>query len=360
MTKRVGIIGVGRVIGVAQNHYNAIKEVPEWELGAIYDISEQNSANWIARNSLDSSLICNSMEHLFGRVDAVTICTDNNSHGSIARTVAARKLPMICEKPLSVTYVDAKQLTDDIEQAGVINYMGMQSRYHPYAQVIKEIIRSGELGEIHFCTCTLGGSRIGNASVGLEWRMQLDKSGPGAITDFGVHQVDLIHYFLGEECGEIDRVQAELGTFIKTRRSLDGSGVGEVTNDDIAVMAARMQNGAILTMNSYRILPGESFAFQIVGSKAAVWMDRKYNVYLTRKTVQGDWMSSSELVPAEPRHKFVGLARGKQYQEFHDIIEHRIPYELDFQYGAYSVGIIDAIVLAAKEGRQVRVSEIVS
>ncbi|MCM3720216.1 Gfo/Idh/MocA family protein [Fictibacillus phosphorivorans] len=357
MSLRIGIVGTGRTIGVASDHLHGIQANPEWILSAVYDIVPKNAQHWIQQHNLSSSLICSSLEELLDKVDAVVICTDNLSHGTIAREAFKKKLPVLCEKPLSIDYYESQQLAKEAAEAGVVNYMGMQYRYHPYAQLIKEILSSGELGDIFSYRHKLGGGRIGNPNVGLEWRMKKESSGAGAVADFGIHQVDLIHFFLHETCGEIKSVQAELATFIQARQA-EGSSTAPVTNDDLAVVIARLENGAMITLNNSRLLPQDGDGLEIVGTKAAISMDQHGQLFLRKKNADGSWSGEREPLEIEERHKFPGLARGKQYKEFYEAIKYNQPHELSFAYAAKAAKVIDAAVLSSQEGRRVSISEI--
>ncbi len=357
MHLRIGLIGTGKAIGVADDHFKGIKAVSGWKLAAVYDISKENAELFAERNQLSESIICSDLDEFYNRVDAVSICTDNKSHIELIHRSIEKKVAIMCEKPLAPNYRLSKELADAAESAGVVNYMAMQYRYHPYAQLIKEIIESGELGEVFYYRHKLVGWRLASPKIGLEWRMQEELSGPGALIDFGVHQVDLLHYFLHKSCGDIVDVQADRFTVIKERDKLDGSGKGKVTNDDIAVVIARLGNGALVTLNNSRVVPPEGSGLEIVGSKGSVWMDSEENVYLRKRDDNGFWAERVK-VPIEERHRFPGLARGKQYDEFLGAIVHGIPHELDFSYGAKTVRVIDAAVKAARENRRVCVSEI--
>lgn len=357
MSLRIGIVGTGRTIGIASDHLKGIQAVPNWDLTAIYDINHDNAKRWLEKNELSPTIFCSSLEELLGKVDAVTICTDNLSHGLIVREAFKKKLPVLCEKPLSINYLESSKLANEAEDAGVVNYMGMQYRYHPYAQLIKEFIQSGELGEVFSYRHKLGGARIGNPNVGLEWRMRKETSGPGAVADFGIHQVDLIHYFLHEVCGEIITVQAELATFIPNRSKSDST-EGLVTNDDIGVVIARLENGAVVTLNNSRLIPQEGDGLQIVGTKSSISMDEFGQIFLRRRNEDGSWSKELEQLEVQEKHQFNGMARGKQYLEFYEAIKFEKPYELSFAYAAKAARIIEAAVLSSSEGRKINILEI--
>ncbi|WP_181347168.1 Gfo/Idh/MocA family protein [Thalassobacillus sp. CUG 92003] len=357
MSLRIGIVGTGQTIGVASDHLAGIQAVPEWELTAVYDIEPEHARLWVEKHELSPEIICSSLDALLERVDAVTICTDNASHGTIARQAFERQLPVFCEKPLSINFKESRRLADDAREAGVVHYMGMQYRYHPYAQLIKETIEAGELGDIFSYRHKLGGGRIGNPNVGLEWRMKKETSGAGSIADFGIHQVDLVQFFLNAHCGEIAEVQADVGTYV-TSRQLDESGYGTVTNDDLSVIVIRMENGALVTLNNSRLLPQDGDGLEIVGTKSAISMDVHGHVFMRSRNADGSWAEENEELKIEDRHQFSGLARGKQYHEFYEAIQFNAPYELSFDYAAQAAKVIDAGIRSSEERRNVLLSEV--
>ncbi|MFB5662536.1 Gfo/Idh/MocA family protein [Alteribacillus sp. HJP-4] len=344
--KKIGIVGTGKRIGVANDHLLGIQAVPEWRLEAVYDLKRENAEDFVGKHQLSERVLCKDLNELLDRVDAVSVCTDNHTHAEIVRRAFEKKVHVLCEKPLSTTYQEAVQLAKEAEEMEVVHYMGMQYRYHPYAQAIKELIDSDVLGEIVFYRHRIGGARIGNSSLELEWRMKKETSGAGAIADFGVHQFDLLSFFLRDTAGPLRKVQTELGTFIKNRPQSDSISPGEVTNDDVSAIIGKLENGAIVNLNNSRILPPDGHGLEIVGRRAAIWMDQNENVFLRRQNDQGRWENERTPVSIEKRHQFSGLARGRQYQEFYDIIDKSIPYELDFHYGAEMLGLVEKAIEA--------------
>ena len=78
--------------------------------------------------------------------------------------------------------------------------IGLSYRYTA-VKYMKSILDAGKLGEIFTYRETMGGNRIANPQVLLEWRMQTELSGPGAMADFGSHMMDLADYLLRETSG---------------------------------------------------------------------------------------------------------------------------------------------------------------
>lgn len=358
MKKTIGIVGTGRTIGIANDHLAGIQSVANWRLTAVFDLFRENSESFVKRHNLSDSLICSSLKELLERVEAVVICTDNGSHAEIAKAAFAENVHVLCEKPLSTNYKAAKELAVIAEKSGLVHYMGMQYRYHPYAQLIKEAIDSKEIGDLVFYRHRIGGWRIGSKEVGLEWRMQKEASGAGAVADFGVHQIDLLYYFFQKQAGSFQHIQSELGTYIDLRKKIGEAGHGLVSNDDVGTIIGKLENGAIVNFTSSRILPPDGHGLEIVGTKASIWMDGMENVYIRKRNDDGQWENEKQSLHPEEHHHFTGAARGKQYEEFLDIIQNQKGNELDFHYGAETLRVIDAAVKSSEEGRRVSIKEI--
>ncbi|MCB0110605.1 MAG: Gfo/Idh/MocA family oxidoreductase, partial [Caldilineaceae bacterium] len=150
---RIGLIGTG-FMGKA--HATAYKNVPAvfgTELGVpvltmLADIDEatiERNANsfGIPRWTTDWHDLINDPE-----VDVVDITTPNHLHAEMAIAAAQAGKHVYCEKPLALSAPEAKTIVDAVEAAGVISMVGFNYLKNPIQGFAKEIIESGEIGEI--------------------------------------------------------------------------------------------------------------------------------------------------------------------------------------------------------------------
>ena len=188
---RVGIVGVGNTIGIAGNHIDGYLRVPEAKITAVYDIIRERAAGYIEKFGLEGARACESYEELLDLVDAVSICTPNASH--IELTVQALKAGkhVLCEKPFGVDAPECQKALNYAEMSGRVCMIGLCYRGIPGYMYLKKLIDDGSLGKIFYIRQSLGGNRIANPQVKLEWRMQKELSGPGAMADFGSHMLDI-------------------------------------------------------------------------------------------------------------------------------------------------------------------------
>lgn len=82
-------------------------------------------------------------------IDAVDICTPNDSHFEIALACAAAGKMILCEKPLARTLEEGQQMVDAIQKAGVKTTVWYNYRRIPAVTLAKNIIDSGKLGKIY-------------------------------------------------------------------------------------------------------------------------------------------------------------------------------------------------------------------
>ena len=82
------------------------------------------------------------------QVDAVHICTPNALHFPIAKAALEAGKHVLCEKPLAISTVEARQLVDLAERTGLRNCTFHNLRFYPMIQQARRICESGELGEL--------------------------------------------------------------------------------------------------------------------------------------------------------------------------------------------------------------------
>lgn len=80
--------------------------------------------------------------------DAVLICTQDRMHREPAEAFANLGYHILLEKPMAPTEAECEAIVDAAEKNGVMLAVGHVMRYTPYTRTVKEIVDSGELGDI--------------------------------------------------------------------------------------------------------------------------------------------------------------------------------------------------------------------
>ena len=151
-------------------------------------------------------------------VDLVDISTPGYTHCEIATAAAAAGKHVFCEKPLTFTVAESKQMLAAVREAGVKHMVNFNYRRCPAISLAKKMIDAGELGEIRHVRCTYLQDWLVDPEFPMNWRMRKEAAGSGAHGDLGAHSIDLARFL----AGEISEVVGTKKTFI-TERPAEGS-----------------------------------------------------------------------------------------------------------------------------------------
>lgn len=128
-------------------------------------------------------------------VRAVVIATPHRSHRALIEAVAARRLPVFCEKPLTLTRADAFACIAACEAAGVPLAVGHNRRFLPSLATMKRLLAEGRLGTLLHIE---GHSSNENSSRNFApWRADPKESPAGGMTGTGVHVIDCFTNLVG-------------------------------------------------------------------------------------------------------------------------------------------------------------------
>ena len=150
-------------------------------------------------------------------IDAVDICTPNNTHAEIAIAAAQAGKMILCEKPLSMNLVEGQTMVDAIEKAGVVNTVWYNYRRVPAVTLAKQLIDEGRLGKIfhyraNFLQDWTISADLPQGGTGL-WRLDVAAAGSGVTGDLLAHCIDTALWLNGP----MDSVCAMTETFVKER-----------------------------------------------------------------------------------------------------------------------------------------------
>ncbi|MDA7509720.1 Gfo/Idh/MocA family oxidoreductase [Verrucomicrobia bacterium] len=208
-------------------------------------------------------------------IDAIDICTPNDTHAEIAIAAAEAGKMILCEKPLARTAAESLPMVDAVEKAGVANTVWYNYRRVPAVTLAKQIIDSGKLGKIfHYRANFLQDWTInadlpqGGAAL---WRLDAQAAGSGVTGDLLAHCIDTAVWLNGG----IKDVSAMTETFIKERVHQDTGEKMPVTIDDACVFHCHFNNGSLGLFESTRYARGHKalYTLEINGENASIRWD---------------------------------------------------------------------------------------
>ena len=208
-------------------------------------------------------------------IDAIDICTPNDTHKEIALAAAAAGKMILCEKPLARTAAEGAEMVAAVERAKVPNIVWYNYRRVPAVTLAKQLIDSGKLGKIfHYRAVFLQDWTISadlpQGGTGL-WRLDKAVAGSGVTGDLLAHCIDTAMWLNGG----IDSVTAMTETFVKERKHNLTGKVESVGIDDACAFLCRFGNGSLGTFESTRYARGHKalYTFEINGEHASIRWD---------------------------------------------------------------------------------------
>src|SRR6266513_1396554 len=205
-------------------------------------------------------------------IDAIDICTPNNTHKEIALAAAKAGKIILCEKPLSMNTAEGEEMCRAVESAKVPNMVWYNYRRVPAITLAKNLIDEGRLGKIfHFRAKFLqdwtmspdlpqGGTAL--------WRLDASAAGSGVTGDLLAHCIDTAIWLNGS----VKNVSAMTETFVKERKHNLTGKVEKVGIDDACIFMCRFANGSMGNFESTRYARGHKaqYIFEINGEKASI------------------------------------------------------------------------------------------
>jgi len=276
---RIGLIGYGFMGRAHSNAYRKVNNFFDLEfkpiLKAICARNSDNAAAFAKKWGYES--VETDWRRLIARadIDAIDICTPNNSHAEIAIAAAKAGKMILCEKPLSMDGPEGVKMVKAVEKAKVPNMVWYNYRRVPAVTMAKQLIEEGRLGKIfHYRAKFLQDWTISpelpQGGAGL-WRLDVKAAGSGVTGDLLAHCIDTALWLNGR----MDSVTAMTETFIKQRKHTLTGKTEKVGIDDACAFLARFQNGSLATFESTRYARGHKalYTFEINGEHASIFWD---------------------------------------------------------------------------------------
>src|SRR5215217_1196776 len=208
-------------------------------------------------------------------IDAVDICTPNNTHAEIALAAAQAGKMILCEKPLAMNGPEGLTMVEAVEKAKVPNMVWYNYRRIPAVTLAKRLIDEGKLGRIfhyraNFLQDWTINADLPQGGAGL-WRLDAAAAGSGVTGDLLAHCIDTALWLNGG----IADVTAMTETFVKERKHNLTGKMEKVGIDDACSFLCHFQNGSLGLFESTRYARGHKalYTFEINGEKGSIKWD---------------------------------------------------------------------------------------
>ena len=345
---RLGMIGTGG--WGTGGHLAAYQQSPYASVVAACDVNPQNLTRAVERYQIPATYA--DYREMLARetLDAVDVSTPNVSHAEISLAAISHKINVICEKPLGMNRHEAREMAMAARKAGVRTAVNFTYRNVPAARFIREIIQSGEIGEIYHVIATYNQGWLVDPNSPRVWRLNRAMTGTGVLGDLGSHLIDLAHWWVGE----IRAVQGHLKTFVHERPLPDGSGTASVDVDDAATLMVEFGSGAtgVLFCTRYAFARANTQRAEIYGTKGGLVYDNERPNEIQFAT--GQFMARNRQYSVMPVPRAIQETRTTTMQQFVEDVALGNSSTATFDDGAACQEVLDAVEESARLGTRVR------
>jgi predicted dehydrogenase len=302
---RMGLVGGGPGAFIGEVHRKASRLDGEIELVAgAFDIDPKKSKQTGKDLALDPNRVYGTYTEMIKaesalppgqRVDFVAVTTPNNWHFPIARDLLKAGFHVMCEKPMTITSKEAKELQRLVARKKLV--FGLMHNYtgYPMVKLARDMVRKGDVGNIRKIVVQYPQGWLATAlektgQMQASWRTDPKQSGAGGcVGDIGTHAANLAEYISGLK---IAAICAELTTFVP----------GRPLDDDCNCLL-KFDNGAKGVLHASQIAIGEenNLAIWVHGEKASLeWHQEDPNYLYVRRMSKAEevWKRGNDYVAA--------------------------------------------------------------
>src|SRR5258705_9774463 len=171
----------------------------------------------------------------------------------------------MCEKPLALNVAEAEKMVAAVRKSKVRNLVVFNYRRVPAIAFAKQMIESGQLGQIRHFRGTYLQDWVADSKFPMNWRLRKEVAGSGSHGDLNAHLIDTARFLVGDIAETVGLQE----TFIKERpkeaqaiglEAAAGKGTEKVTVDDASVFLAKFAAGKGGGVRTWRILEARRLA----------------------------------------------------------------------------------------------------
>lgn len=264
---RWGILGAGKI---ADKFCTALSFVEESEVYAVASRDISNATAFAAK--FNATQIYDKYDELIKdeNVDIIYIATPHAFHFEQTMACLQYKKPVLCEKPLSLSYKQTAAMINTAKENKVFLMEGMWTSCMPFIEKIKLLIKEDVIGDPQYVSADFGFT----APVDLEGRLYKKALGGGSMMDVGIYPLFLATLILGEPA------------LIKAVSKLSVTGIDEYMN--IVLQYAQGETAHLLSSIRFNT----AVEAEIIGTKGKIkiknpWFKATdFSIHLGDGTVQ--------------------------------------------------------------------------
>lgn len=364
---RYGIVGVG-YFGAEMGRCLAARDDAAVTVVHDPENAEVVASELGARVALSVAELCSADD-----VDVVLIASPNWAHLEPVLLAARAGKHVFCEKPISLSYEDCAAMLEATRLAGVLFMAGHVTNFMAGVRRTKELIGQGVIGDVLFCRATRTGWEDPRPSV--SWKKTRELSG-GHLYHH-IHELDLVQSIMGP---------ARMVTMVGGNVAHKGAGFGD--EDDMLIITLEFDGDRFAAMEYGSAFRWPEHHVLIQGSKGAIRIDmrevgcelrtperhERFLLHRTqeeddgRRAIQLDRGADGPIMYGSPADRTPAWLMGiieEELEYFQSLVKGGEPLEefaalTDGSAATAAIATADALTLSMKDGRKVRVDEILA
>ena len=353
MSKKLGvaIIGCGNISGSHIPNYLKLDNV---EVRYFCDIIPERADRAVEKYGCGTAVY--NYKELLGKddIDIVSVCTHNDFHAPISIDFMRDGKDVLCEKPAARTLEEALEMQKVAHETGRILQIGVVNRFCDNVNHVKNLIASGELGEVYQVYTSFRAHRS-IPGLGGDFTTKA-VSGGGVLIDWGVHYIDLALYCIGDPTpltcsGEAYcKLGKDMKDYVCTSMwASDTADFEKGTYDvDDFVSGFVRTTGANITINgawAQNIGEAETFV-DFLGTKAGVrlYYGGKFTMYSTLNGM---------LTEIKTDFATTGFDYGAEVKAFVEAVETRTPNQAYIDRAVITSRILDGLYRSSDAKKEV-------
>lgn len=337
-----GIIGCGTIGPI---HAEGIAKVRDARLVAVADVVRQSAEALADRYG---AAAYTDLDEMLERDDlhAVCICVPSGMRAEMAEKCAKAGKHILAEKPIEVNVKRANRMLAAADKANVKLGCVFQSRFGDGPAKVRKAIEKGRFGKLVLGDAYVKWYRSTEYYDSGSWRGTRKLDGGGCLMNQGVHQIDLLLWFMGEP----ESVQA--------RTALVGHKGLEI--EDLACAMIQFKNGAMgVIEGSTAIWPGHSARVEVHGTEgSAIIEDSQLTFWQFKKETKADAKlretfggeSALGSGASDPMSHLTSEGHRRQIHDFVRAIQQDRPPLVDGREAVRSIALLEAIYKSAAAG----------
>ncbi|MCE9560158.1 MAG: Gfo/Idh/MocA family oxidoreductase [Armatimonadetes bacterium] len=280
-TFRWGLIGYGDL--AHRRVASALKQ--SGALAAVWGRNPTRAEKFAREHGIPN--FCSSLDDLIAfDLDAVYVCTPTSSHAEYAIKAMESHKHVLVEKPMASSIEECHAMLQSAKKHNVQLGVAYYRRAYPKMLRVRELIAEGVLGIPVWANIAAHSWYAPSADDPKHWRVEKNQSGgAGALSDIGVHRLDLLDFWLGES----QVTHSDFTHLIHKYEVEDGSS-----------MTLRLNNGA--PVHAYFSWNSKTWMdrFEMVGSEGKILIEPLDGPQLT--VIRGREREEVTIPPPENAH----------------------------------------------------------